>query len=115
MVAGEQPFRDLALTEHADGVIIPLRAAPRSGRNALDGVVEGALRVRLAAPAVEGAANKALLAFLAEVLGVPKRDLAITTGEHGRRKLVSVRGLSGAEVRHRLTGNKNPKCLGVPT
>ncbi len=105
MVADEQPFRDLALTEHADEVIIPVRAAPRSGRNALDGVVEGALRVRLAAPPVEGAANEALLAFLADVLGVPKRDLAITTGEHGRHKLVCVQGLSGAQIRQRLIGS----------
>jgi len=103
MVADEHPFRDLALTEHADGVIIPVRAAPRSRRNALDGVVEGALRLCLAAPPVEGAANKALLAFLAEILGVPKRDLAITTGEHGRRKLVCVRGLSDEGVRRRLS------------
>lgn len=102
MVAKEQPFSKLALTEHADKVVIPVRAAPRSGRNTLDGVVEGALRVRLAAPPVEGAANKALIVFLAEVLGVPKRDLAITTGEHGRHKLISVRGLTGAKVRERL-------------
>ena len=102
MVADGQPFRDLALTEHATETIIPVRAVPRSGRNALDGVVEGALRVRLAAPPVEGAANKALLGFLADVLGVPKRDLAITTGEHGRRKLVCVQGLNGETVRRRL-------------
>lgn len=106
MVAEEQPFRELALTEHADKVIIPVRAMPRAGRNALDGLTEGALRVRLVAPPVEGAANKALIAFLAEVLGVPKRDLAITTGEHGRRKLVRVRGLTGTAVRERLTGNQ---------
>ena len=102
MVTEGQPFRDLALTEHAAETIIPIRAAPRSGRNALDGVVDGSLRVRLAAPPVEGAANKALLAFLAKVLRVPKRDLAITTGERGRRKLVCVLGLSGETMRRRL-------------
>ena len=102
MVAEEQPFRDLALTEQADSVIISVRAAPRAGRNALDGVIGGAVRVRLAAPPVEGAANKALLAFLAEVLGVPKRDLAIIGGEHGRRKLICVRGLTGERARQRL-------------
>jgi uncharacterized protein (TIGR00251 family) len=83
-------------------VTIPVRAVPRASRDALDGVVEGALRVRLAAPPVEGAANKALVAFLAGVLGAPKRDVEIATGKHGRRKLVRVRGLTADEVRRRL-------------
>ncbi len=93
---------ELQLTEQADTVTIPVRAVPRASRNALDGVVEGALRVRLAAPPVEGAANKALIAFLAEVLEVSKRDIAIAMGDHGRRKLVRVAGLAADEVRRRL-------------
>jgi uncharacterized protein len=92
----------LALTEQPGGVTIPIRAVPRAARNALDGVAEGALRVRLAAPPVEGAANKALVAFLAELLGVPKRDVEIVTGERGRRKLVRVVGLTADEARRRL-------------
>jgi uncharacterized protein (TIGR00251 family) len=95
------PFTDLALTEIQDGVTIPIRALPRARRTALDGVVDGALRVRLAAPPVEGAANKALLQYLAGVLGVPKRDLDLVSGEHGRHKLVLVRGLSSDQVRQR--------------
>lgn len=90
------------LSPTPDGVIIPIRALPRARRTALDGVVDGALRVRLAAPPVEGAANKVLLQYLADVLGVPKRDLEIVSGEHGRHKLVRVHGLSGDEVRRRL-------------
>ncbi|MGN6758960.1 MAG: DUF167 domain-containing protein [Thermomicrobiales bacterium] len=96
------PFTDLALTEMKDGVTIPIRALPHARRTALDGVVDGALRVRLAAPPVEGAANKALLQYLAGVLGIPKRDLEIVSGEHGRHKLVRVRGLSSDEVCQRL-------------
>lgn len=102
MAADLPPFRDLALTATTDYVTLPIRAMPRASRDALDGVVEGALRVRLAAPPVEGAANKALVAFLAGVLGVPKRDIEIAVGEHGRRKLVRVRGLTADEVRMRL-------------
>jgi uncharacterized protein (TIGR00251 family) len=93
----------LELTEQSGGVTIPIRAVPRAARDALDGVAEGALRVRLVAPPVEGAANKALIAFLTEVLGVPKRDIAIATGERGRRKLVRVAGLNADEVRRRLS------------
>ena len=92
----------LELTESSGTVVIPIRAVPRAARNALDGVAEGVLRLRLAAPPVEGAANKALIAFLAEVLGVPKRAVTIATGEHGRRKRVRVAGLTADEVRRRL-------------
>ena len=93
---------DLALAASPDGVTIPVRVAPRAGRTGLDGVVEGALRVRLAAPPVEGAANRALVEFLADLLGVPKRDVAIVRGERGRQKLVRVRGLTPDELRRRL-------------
>ena len=92
------PFADLALTEGPDGVILPIRAIPRAPHDALGGVSEGALRVRLAAPPVEGAANRALLAFLATALGVPKRDLTLIAGEKGRHKRVLVRGLTGGTL-----------------
>jgi uncharacterized protein len=98
----DNPFHDLALTESPDGVTIPVRAVPRAGRDAIDGVAEGALRVRLAAPPVEGAANRALVATLAGALGVPKRDVAIVAGAGGRQKRVRVRGLTASEVRRRL-------------
>jgi uncharacterized protein (TIGR00251 family) len=90
-------------------VTIPIRAVPRAARNALDGVMDGALRVRLIAPPVEGAANKALIGFLAEVLDVPKRDVSIVTGEHGRRKLVRIARLTAVEVRRRLAGDESLK------
>ena len=100
---GDRPRRcELVMTTTADGVTMPVRVVPRAGRTALDGVVEGALRVRLAAPPVEGAANRALVEFLAELLGVPKRDITIVRGERGRRKLVQVRGLTADELRRRL-------------
>ncbi len=100
--AAQHPLATLALVDTVKGVTIPIRALPRASRDALDGVTEGSLRVRLAAPLVAGAANKALLAFLADVLDVPKRDLALLSGDHGRRKLLLVRGLSADEVRRRL-------------
>lgn len=92
----------LLLTESADGVTIALRVIPRARGSAIDGVVEGALRVRIAAPPVEGAANKALLAYLAATLGLPKRDLELVAGAHGRQKVLRVSGLTGAELRRCL-------------
>lgn len=96
------PFADFTLTEDANGVILPIRVVPRAARDTLDGFSAGVLRVRLAAPPVEGAANKALIAFLAGVFGIPKRDLLLVAGEHGRDKRMRVQGLTGAEVQERL-------------
>ncbi len=92
------PFTDLTLAEGAEGIILPIRAVPRAPRDAVDGVSDGALRVRLAAPPVKGAANKALIAFLATTLDLPKRDLTLIASEKGRHKRVLVRGLTAAEV-----------------
>ena len=93
---------ELALSATPGGMTIPVRVVPRAGRTGLDGVAEGTLRVRLAAPPVEGAANQALVEFLADLLGVPKRDVRIARGERGRQKLVRVRGLDADQVRRRL-------------
>jgi uncharacterized protein YggU (UPF0235/DUF167 family) len=63
------------------------------------------LLVRLAAAPVDGAANDALLALLAALLDVPRRDLTIVSGERGRRKRLKVTGLPPATVQTRLEGS----------
>jgi len=62
------------------------------------------LHIRLAAAPVDGAANDALIAFLAEALDIPKRDIAIVSGERSRAKRVRVAGMDGAAVLDRLLG-----------
>ena len=64
---------------------------------------DGALLVRLAAPPVEGAANDALIAFLADRLRVPRRSVQIVGGERGRQKRVAVAGVTADHVRSRLS------------
>jgi uncharacterized protein YggU (UPF0235/DUF167 family) len=63
---------------------------PRSGSDHVDGVVDGVLRARVAAPAVSGAANHSLLVLIASELGVPSRDVRLVAGAAGRQKLVVV-------------------------
>ncbi len=76
---------------------IAVRLTPRGGREAIDGwAVDGDgrpyLKVRVAAPPVEGAANAALIAFLAKTLGVPKSSLSIASGAGARLKLIDIGG-----------------------
>lgn len=93
---------DLNLRQTAEGTLLPVRVTPRASRTGLDGVVDGVLRVRLNAPPVEGAANRALTEFLADLMRLPKRDVDIVTGERGRQKTVRLRGLTPTDVRERL-------------
>ena len=81
------------------GVRLAVRVIPRAARTEVDGIVQDVegrplLKLRLAAPPVEGAANAALIAFLAEMLGLRKADITIRSGETGRIKLLHLAGES---------------------
>ena len=81
-----------------------VRLTPRAATDRVDGVVDGVLRARVGAPAVEGAANNALIRLLAEELGVAKRDVRIVAGAASRQKLVVVDGVVAAAVLARWPG-----------
>ena len=81
-----------------------VRLTPRSASDHVDGVVEGELRAHVSAPAVEGAANNALVRMLAEELGVARRDVRIVAGATSRRKLIVVDGLSPERIVARWPG-----------
>ena len=79
------------------GVRLAVRLTPRAARNGLDGVAadadgRSALRLRVAAPPVEGAANAALVGYVAASLRLRKSDVAIVSGERGRLKLLELSG-----------------------
>ena len=82
--------------------LLRVRVTPRAGRDALAGWHDGVLRVRLAAPPVDGRANAALVRFLASVLRVRPRDVRIVAGEGSREKRLAVAGLTDIELRARL-------------
>jgi uncharacterized protein (TIGR00251 family) len=71
----------------------PVHVVPRSRVTEIAGRYGDAIRIRLAAPPVDGAANDALVRFLAERLGVARGDIRIATGAAGRRKIVEVDGM----------------------
>jgi uncharacterized protein len=88
----------LLVRKVAGGVRFDVRVQPRASRNEVVGEHDGALRVRLAAPPVDGAANEALVDLLAEVLRVAKRDVKIVRGAASRRKVVEVDGVTAEQV-----------------
>jgi hypothetical protein len=85
------------------GARVDIRVMPRSPRNALAGVRDGRLLVRVTAPPVEGAANAAVVATLAGALHVARRDVAIVSGDASRNKTVEIAGLDAVEVTRRLS------------
>ena len=75
----------------ADGSItLTIHAQPGARRTEVAGVHGSALKIRLAAPAVEGKANDALVAFLAASFGVPRRNITLVRGDTGRRKTLRI-------------------------
>ena len=92
----------LALTRREHGVRFAVHVQPRAKRAEVDGVYNGALRVRVQAPPVDGAANDALVELLAESLGIARTRVRVVAGATGRRKVIDVDGVDPADV-ERLT------------
>lgn len=85
------------------GSALAVRVTPRASRNEIAEVLDdGTIRVRLAAPPADNEANEALIAFLSEILGVPKSKLDIVAGSVGRDKLVSVVDMDVETVHQRI-------------
>ena len=84
-------------------MVFSVRVQPRASRDEVGGVLDGALRVRLQAPAVENRANEALCEYLARLLKTPKSAVRILSGERSRTKRIAIRGVTGTQVRRLLT------------
>jgi len=98
----EQSPETLDIRDGPDGTTFRVRVQPRASREAFGGEREGALVVRLTAPPVEGAANRALTRFLGRALGVAPSAVTITSGGGGRNKRVVVAGIDAGTARERL-------------
>ena len=78
------------LSLHGDAVWLAVSVQPNAKRTAADGLHDGALRVRLCAPPVDGKANELLIEWLAEQLGVPRRAVTLVRGQTARRKWLAI-------------------------
>lgn len=92
------PFFAVTANPERGTLSFAVRVQPHASKNGIAGVMEGALKIRLQAPAVEDRANEALCVFLAELLKRPKSAVRILSGERSRFKLVEIFGVSAAEV-----------------
>ena len=91
----------IRFTETAQGITFTVRVVPRASRSEIVGEFDGALRVRLAAPPVDGAANRELIGFLAKALKVRQNAIDIVAGATSRSKTVRVYNVSD-DTRARL-------------
>ena len=82
----------------ADSARINVYVQPRASKTAVVGMHDGCVRIRLAAPPVDGAANAALIEFVADRLGVAKSRVRITAGLTSRRKTVEVDGVTAEKL-----------------
>jgi len=81
---------------------LKLRIVPNAKRDEVTGEHGDAVKIKVAAPAIEGKANEALLEFIAEKLGLHHRDITLIAGEKSRDKLIEIENLDAAEARARL-------------
>jgi uncharacterized protein (TIGR00251 family) len=91
-------FLDVSEDPARGTITLTVRVQPRASKDEVAGVMEGGLKVRLCAPAVENRANEALIEFLASLLKTAKSAVRIQSGEHSRTKRVEIRGVSKQQV-----------------
>lgn len=82
------------IQERKDGISFTVHVLPRSSKCALAGIQDGAIKLKLTAPPVDGRANEECIEFLAELLGVKKGQLGIISGQKSRNKIVRIEGLT---------------------
>lgn len=95
----------LRITEKNGAIIFDVRVVPRASKSEIVGEHDGALKVRIAAPPVDGAANEELIKVLAKGLGVAKTDVEIVGGQASKLKQVRIDGTSSELLNNRLSSD----------
>jgi uncharacterized protein (TIGR00251 family) len=92
----------IAITEHAEGCVLPVRAQPGARRASVLGEHAGALKIAVTAPPEDGRANQALIEMLRKLLGIKRSQVELIGGQTSRDKRFLIRGLTRGEVEARL-------------
>ena len=86
-------------TETAEGIVLNVKAQPRSSKAGVDGLVGDAVKVRIRSAPVDGKANRELIKTLAEAFGLPKSSVVFKSGETSKTKRLLLKGVSAAQVK----------------
>ena len=86
-------------TETPEGVVLNVRAQPRSSRSGIDGILGDAVKVRIRCAPVDGKANKELVETLADAFGLPKSSVVFKSGETSKTKRILLRGFAAEKVK----------------
>ena len=92
----------IPIRETESGVVFRIRVVPRASRRESAGFQDDAWKLRITAPPVEGKANDACIALLAELLGVKKGQVSIIAGHASRTKTVAIAGVKAPEIAARM-------------
>lgn len=90
------------LTETPEGVILNVKAQPRSSKSGLDGILGDAIKVKIKCAPVDGKANKELVETLADVFDLPKSSVVFKSGETSKTKRILLKGVSAERVQREL-------------
>ncbi len=90
------------VSRHPHGSLLSVVVVPRAGKSSIAQLVDGTIQIRVIAPPVDGAANAALLRFLADILDVPRSRIEIVSGASNRRKRIFISGVAFDELETRL-------------
>jgi uncharacterized protein len=89
---------DVSVDQARGSVTFPVRVQPRASRDEIAGVIDGAMKIRLGAPALENRANEALVEFLSTILKTSKSAVRIRSGEQSRTKRVEIVGVTRRQI-----------------
>lgn len=92
----------IEISEQEHNVTFTVRVVPRASRTEVAGEIGGAVKVRVASPPVDGAANAELIKLLAKTLGVAKGDLEIVSGQTSKTKQIRISGVTAEQVRNAI-------------
>lgn len=92
----------IKMTARDNTITFPVRVQPRASQTAIVGELDGALKLRLAAPPVDGAANEELIRWLAKFFDVPRTTIEILSGATAKQKLIRISGIQPAIAEQKL-------------
>ena len=92
----------IAATDTEAGAEFVVKVVPRASKTEIAGEADGVVRIRIAAPPVDGAANVELIKFLSKIFGVSKTSIEMVSGGQSRQKRVRIAGVRAAEVMEKL-------------